>query len=108
MVQTRIKNEYRIPIDCNLQQERMNEYKRLQTIGNLYGIESQLLTPTETTKLSPILNPKSFVGALYSPGDGGMDPSMYCSALIKGATSRGAEVMPYRGSRVNIIKNRCS
>ena len=30
--------------------------------------------------------------ALYSPGDGVIDPSMFCAALIKGATNKGGKV----------------
>lgn len=73
-------------------EERVKEYKRLQTLGHFYGIESQWVTPAEAAKLSPILNPKSILGALYSPGDGVMDPTKCCTALLEGATSRGSEV----------------
>lgn len=75
--------------------ERIKEYKRLQTLGHFFGIESQWLSPAEATKLSPILDPKSFLGALYSPGDGIIDPTMYCNALLKGATTRGCQVKSY-------------
>lgn len=73
----------------------MDEYKRLQALASFFGVESQMLTPSEAVKLSPILNQNKFIAALYSPGDGGLDPTMYCSALIKGATTRGAEVNRY-------------
>lgn len=67
----------------------------MKTLGHFFGIESQILTPSDAAKLSPVLNQSSFVGALYSPADGGLDPSMFCSALIKGATSRGAEILEH-------------
>lgn len=53
-----------------------------------------MLTPQETVRLAPILNGNNFTAALYSPGDGCVDPSMLCSALIKGATGKGGKVIP--------------
>lgn len=70
----------------------MEEYKRFHTLGYLYGLESQLISPLEAKKICPILNPQSFYGALWSPSDGYTDPSMYCASLIKGAKLSGAEV----------------
>ncbi|XP_057662190.1 sarcosine dehydrogenase, mitochondrial [Diorhabda carinulata] len=72
--------------------ERLEEYKRLHTLGHLLNLESHIISPTEAQKLSPILEPKSFYGALWSPNDGYCDPSMYCSALLKGAKNRGGKV----------------
>lgn len=73
-------------------QERLEEYKRLHTLGHFFGIESHILTPKETAKLYPILNESDFNGALYSPGDGCIDPSMFCAALVKGAVKNGGRV----------------
>lgn len=50
--------------------QRTNEYRRLQTLGRSFGIESHMLSPQETQKVFPLLDPKSFENALYSPGDG--------------------------------------
>ncbi|CAH1128501.1 unnamed protein product [Ceutorhynchus assimilis] len=72
--------------------ERLEEYKRLHTLGHYFNIDSQLISPNEAHKLSPILDPKSFYGALYSPTDGYVDPTMYCNALIKGAIANGGQV----------------
>lgn len=70
----------------------MEEYKRFHTLGHLFGQESHLMTPLEAKKVCPLLNPTSFYGALWSPGDGFTDPSMYCASLIKGAKLGGAQV----------------
>ena len=61
-------------------------------IGKLFGVESHVLTPAETKKLFPLLNVDDMYGSLYSPGDGGVDPSSYCGALTKVATNLGAVV----------------
>lgn len=42
-----------------------------------------MLTPSETQKIFPLLNPNSFEAALFSPGDGNIDPTMLCNALTK-------------------------
>lgn len=61
----------------------MDEYQGLATIAKVYGIEHEMLTPEETLKIAPILNRDAFVGALHSPGDGIIDPTMLCNALTK-------------------------
>lgn len=72
---------------------RLDEYRRLATVGSALGIENQVLSPEDTQKLFPLLDPSAFVGALYSPGDGVMDPAMLCAALKKAATNLGAQVI---------------
>lgn len=62
---------------------RLDEYKRLATLGHAVGIENSIITPEETQKIFPLLDPKAFYGALYSPGDGVVDPSMQCTALTR-------------------------
>lgn len=69
--------------------ERLNEYKRLATLGKTFGIESHVLMPDEAVKVFPLLDPASFTGALYSPGDGTVDPSLMCSALTKASAEFG-------------------
>jgi sarcosine dehydrogenase len=74
-------------------QERMNEYRRLSTIGVSFGIESHIVDPAEVHKLFPLINPEVIVGGLYSPGDGVVDPALLCTALVKAATDRGGKVI---------------
>ncbi|XP_013113750.2 sarcosine dehydrogenase, mitochondrial [Stomoxys calcitrans] len=72
---------------------RLDEYRRLATVGNALGIENHILSPEETQKVFPLLDPKAFIGALYSPGDGVVDPAMLCTALTRAATKNGARVI---------------
>uniref|UniRef100_A0A0K8UZQ0 Sarcosine dehydrogenase, mitochondrial n=2 Tax=Bactrocera latifrons TaxID=174628 RepID=A0A0K8UZQ0_BACLA len=74
-------------------EKRLDEYRRLATVGNALGIENHILGPEETQKLFPLLDPKSFIGALYSPGDGVVDPAMLCTALTRGAIQNGGRVI---------------
>ncbi|XP_050073770.1 sarcosine dehydrogenase, mitochondrial [Anopheles maculipalpis] len=73
--------------------ERLDEYSRLATLGKCFGIESHIISPEESQKLFPALDPSAFTGALYSPGDGVVDPAMMCTALTKGATANGGRVI---------------
>lgn len=61
----------------------MDEYQRLATIAKVYNIEQSMLTTDETMQLFPLLNRDAFIGSLYSPGDGIIDPTMLCNALTK-------------------------
>uniref|UniRef100_UPI00358DEC94 sarcosine dehydrogenase, mitochondrial n=1 Tax=Myxine glutinosa TaxID=7769 RepID=UPI00358DEC94 len=72
--------------------QRLDEYKRLQTLGSVYGIESHVLGPAETKKLYPLMNTDDVYGALHVPLDGTMDPAGTCSALTRAATAHGAKV----------------
>ncbi|XP_037793833.1 sarcosine dehydrogenase, mitochondrial-like [Penaeus monodon] len=73
--------------------ERLQEYKRLMTVGRVQGIESYILDPAETKKLYPLMNVDDLAGTLYCPGDGTMDPAGLCTALTRAATRAGARVV---------------
>lgn len=47
------------------------------------GIDNSIISANEAQRIFPLLNPKSFSAALYSPGDGDIDPTMLCNALVK-------------------------
>ena len=72
--------------------ERLDEYKRLHTLGKFYGIESHVLSPEETKRLYPLMNVDDIYGTLYSPTDGTVDPNGICQATTRFAKNRGAQV----------------
>ncbi|KAK4886912.1 hypothetical protein RN001_003183 [Aquatica leii] len=74
-------------------EERLREYRRLNTIGKYFNIDSQIISSVEASKLHPLLNPNSFTSALYSPNDGRIDPSMFCAAIAKGASKYGGKIV---------------
>ena len=74
---------------------RMDEYRRLVDMGKVFGLGAKILTATEAQELFPLLDPKSFHGAIYSPNDGVIDPAMMVAALTKCSKSRGAQVIFY-------------
>ncbi|XP_002158472.3 sarcosine dehydrogenase, mitochondrial [Hydra vulgaris] len=72
---------------------RLDEYKRLMTLGKVYGVESYTLSPTETKALYPLMNVNDIYGTLYSPGDGTIDPSGWTAVLSRAAALRGAKIV---------------
>ncbi|XP_023344278.1 sarcosine dehydrogenase, mitochondrial isoform X2 [Eurytemora carolleeae] len=73
--------------------ERLEEYKRLHTLGKVLNIPSYLLDPAETKKLYPLMNVQDVYGTLYSPLDGTIDPHGLCTALSRHATKLGAKIV---------------
>uniref|UniRef100_A0A8D2NAY0 Sarcosine dehydrogenase, mitochondrial n=1 Tax=Zonotrichia albicollis TaxID=44394 RepID=A0A8D2NAY0_ZONAL len=73
--------------------QRLDEYKRLMSLGKVYGVESHVLTPAQTKDLYPLMNVDDLYGTLYVPKDGTMDPAGTCSTLARAATARGATII---------------
>ncbi|XP_014889376.1 sarcosine dehydrogenase, mitochondrial [Poecilia latipinna] len=73
--------------------QRLDEYKRLMSLGKVYGIESYVLSPAETKDLYPLMNIDDLYGTLYVPKDGTMDPAGTCTTLSRAATARGVTVI---------------
>ncbi|XP_006863775.1 PREDICTED: sarcosine dehydrogenase, mitochondrial [Chrysochloris asiatica] len=73
--------------------QRLDEYKRLMSLGKAYGVESHVLSPAETKALYPLMNVDDLYGTLYVPHDGTMDPAGTCTTLARAATARGAQVI---------------
>ncbi|XP_010875658.2 sarcosine dehydrogenase, mitochondrial [Esox lucius] len=84
--------------------QRLDEYKRLMSLGKVYGIESHVLSPAETKDLYPLMNVDDLYGTLYVPKDGTMDPAGTCTTLSRAAAARGATVIencPVTGIQVS-------
>ena len=56
------------------------------------GLETQIVTPDEIRKISPITNTDGIIGALYDPLDGHLDPSGTTHAYAKAARMGGATI----------------
>ncbi|XP_054853393.1 sarcosine dehydrogenase, mitochondrial isoform X2 [Eublepharis macularius] len=83
--------------------QRLDEYKRLMSLGKVYGVESYILSPGETKDLYPLMNVDDLYGTLYVPKDGTMDPAGTCTTLARAATARGALIIencPVTGIKV--------
>jgi len=80
-------------IACN--KERLDEYKRLSTMGNYFGVDSRMLSPAETKELYPILNVDDIYGAMYSPTDGTIDPAGVVNAYKRAAERLGSKFVEH-------------
>ena len=85
---------------CN--QQRWTEVKRQATTARSFGLDMQLLTPTEARELWPLMNIDDVVGAAFLPTDGQANPSDITQALARGARMAGARI--FEDTRVNAIE----
>ena len=85
---------------CN--QERWTEVKRQATTAHSFGLDMQLLTPSEARDLWPLMNIDDVVGAAFLPTDGQANPSDITQALARGARMAGASI--FEDTRVNSIE----
>ncbi|MEO1307420.1 MAG: FAD-dependent oxidoreductase [Pseudomonadota bacterium] len=72
--------------------ERFDWLKSMQAKGRYMGLEAELITPSEAAELFPLMDPDQFVGALYDPYDGHLDPSGATYAYAKSAKKNGAQI----------------
>jgi dimethylglycine dehydrogenase len=71
---------------------RMDFLRMAQARGRYLGMDLQLITPSEAKKLFPLLDEQYFVGALYDPVEGHVDPSGVTNAYATCARLAGAEI----------------
>ncbi len=75
---------------CN--EARWEEVKRQATTAQSFGLEMQLLSPSEARELWPIMTIDDVIGGAYLPTDGQANPSDITQALAKGARMAGATI----------------
>ncbi|WFR94410.1 GcvT family protein [Rhizobium tumorigenes] len=75
---------------CN--EERWIEVKRQATTAQSFGLDMQLLTPSEALSLWPLMQVDDLIGAAYLPTDGQANPSDITQALARGARMAGAAI----------------
>jgi sarcosine dehydrogenase len=73
--------------------DRWSEVKRQATTARSFGLEMQLLTPSEARNLWPLMNSDDLLGAAFLPTDGQANPSDITQALAKGARLAGARLL---------------
>ena len=71
---------------------RMDFLRMAQARGRYLGMELELISPREAADLFPLMDPQYFVGALYDPVEGHVDPTGVTNAYaicahLSGATS---------------------
>src|SRR6516225_4815009 len=85
-------------------QDRLDWLKQAHARTRYLEMETQLVSPDEAARLFPLMDKKYFVGALYDPIEGHVDPAGVTNAYAKAARIQGAEV--YRFTRVTELAHR--
>jgi dimethylglycine dehydrogenase len=72
--------------------ERMDWLRMAHARGRYLGMETELLSVAEARELVPFMEESYFVGAMYDPLEGHVDPSGVTHAYARAARLAGAEV----------------
>ena len=75
---------------------RMDFLRMAVARGRYLGMELELISANEARDLFPLLDPQYFVGALYDPVEGHVDPTGVTRAYAKCAQLAGAEIRQRR------------
>ena len=84
--------------------ERMDWLKMTQARGRYLGMELELLSSSEIAKRYPLMDPKHFLGGIFDPIEGHIDPYGVTLAYAKSAQIGGAEIV--RQTRVTDMRPR--
>ena len=84
--------------------ERMDYLKVAHAKGRYLGMETELITAREARELMPLLDERHFVGALWDPAEGHLDPAGTTQAYAGAAKKGGAEI--YLRNRVVALNAR--
>ncbi|TDK39268.1 FAD-dependent oxidoreductase [Rhizobium deserti] len=72
--------------------ERFDWMKSLLAKGKYAGGEARLISAEEAHDMMPLLDPSQFVGAVFDPHEGHLDPYGTTHAYAKSAKKNGAEI----------------
>ncbi|MDE0928584.1 MAG: FAD-dependent oxidoreductase [Acidimicrobiales bacterium] len=89
-------------VDCGLHltgeimladtEDRMDWLRMTHARGQYLGMETEIISVSEAKEMLPIMDEKHFVGALWDPVGGHVDPSGVTYAYAKAAQMAGAEI----------------
>ncbi|MBB5516190.1 4-methylaminobutanoate oxidase (formaldehyde-forming) [Rubricella aquisinus] len=72
---------------------RWEEVRRQATLAHSFGVEAEVIGPSEVKSLHPHVMTRDVIGGVYLPHDGQCDPANIAMALAKGARMRGARIL---------------
>lgn len=73
--------------------ERMDFLRLAHAKGRYLGMDTELITPSEAKAMFPLMDETKFVGAMWDPVEGHLDPSGTTHAYAKAARTLGAEIV---------------
>src|SRR5438874_6143407 len=83
-------------------QDHMMELQRGVSRARGIGLDAELISATEAVRLMPAITTESLYGAVWTPGDGRVDPHTAPPALADAARGRRARVSTAR--RVSAVR----
>ena len=72
--------------------ERMDFLRMTHARGRCLGMETELISPAEAKAMFPLMDESRFIGALYDPVEGHLDPSGTTHAYARSAQRLGATI----------------
>ena len=84
--------------------ERMDWLKMAVARGTYLGLDAEIVGIDEAARRVPIIDKSQFLGAMWDPFEGHLDPSGTTHAYAKSATIAGAEI--YRKTKVEQLTQR--
>jgi dimethylglycine dehydrogenase len=91
-------------VDLAATRERLDFLKVACARARYLGLGMEMISVDEAARIFPLLDKRHFVGALYNPLEGHVDPAGVTQAYAKAARKLGAEV--YRFTRVTALSQR--
>jgi dimethylglycine dehydrogenase len=73
--------------------ERMEWLKMAHARGRYLGMHTEIISASEAKRLMPLIDEAKFVGAMYDPFEGHLDPYGTTHAYAKSAKINGAEIV---------------
>ena len=73
--------------------ERMDFLRLAHAKGRCLGMQTEIITPGEAAAMFPLMDPSHFVGALWDPVEGHLDPAGTTHAYAKAAQALGATIV---------------
>ncbi|QKD03396.1 GcvT family protein [Mesorhizobium loti] len=73
--------------------ERMDFLRLAHAKGRYLGMDTELITPSEAKAMFPLMDETNFVGAMWDPVEGHLDPSGTTIAYSKAAKKLGADIV---------------
>ncbi|MHA1601366.1 MAG: FAD-dependent oxidoreductase, partial [Alphaproteobacteria bacterium] len=71
---------------------RFEELRRGASMAKTFGLEVEVVSPSQVRELWPLLNADDVVGGVYLPGDGQTSPTDTTMALAKAARQAGVRI----------------
>ncbi len=70
----------------------MDYFRMERSRARHLGLDLDFVSMDDVKKLNPLIDTSRFIGALYDPNDGHVDPSSVTNAYAKAAKAKGAEL----------------